>query len=130
VVIVQRWKEGPKSMRDLNSGLISYYLMGLPLIYFMLPLLTGLKPLLGIALSLTLLLTGFACAYVAMAIPKSNAARGTALLIGAALAMFPPWIGLAVGICASLLLVGLEREDAARPTVSIPIADSKPGNEP
>ncbi|MBL0163780.1 MAG: hypothetical protein IPP82_09125 [Xanthomonadales bacterium] len=128
VVIVQRWKEGPKSMRDLNSGLISYYLMGLPFIYFMLPLLTGLKPLLGIALSLTLLLTGFACAYIAMSIPKSNAARGTALLIGAALAMFPPWIGLAVGVAASLLLVGLEREGV---TESIaPIANANARTEP
>ena len=112
VVIVQRWKEGPRSMRDLNSGLISYYLMGLPFIYFLLPLLTGLKPLLGIALSLTLILTGFACAYVAMAIPKTNASRGTALLVGAALALFEPWIGLAIGVTACLLLVGLEREQA------------------
>ncbi|MCB1577096.1 MAG: hypothetical protein KDI81_07080, partial [Xanthomonadales bacterium] len=112
VVIVQRWKEGPRSMRDLNSGLISYYLMGLPFIYFLLPLLTGLKPLLGIALSLTLILTGFACAYVAMAIPKTNASRGTALLVGAALALFEPWIGLAIGVSACLLLVGLEREQA------------------
>ncbi|MEO7013811.1 MAG: hypothetical protein ABI127_05825, partial [Dokdonella sp.] len=66
-----------------------------------------------IALSLTLLLTGFACAYIAMAIPKNNATRGTALLIGAALAMFPPWIGLGVGVAASLLLTGFEREESA-----------------
>ncbi len=130
VVIVQRWKQGPKSMRDLNSGLISYYLMGLPFIYFLLPLLTGLKPLLGIALSLTLLLTGFACAYVAMAIPKTNAARGTALLIGAALAMFPPWIGLAVGIAASLLLVGFERDSVTEKEAAKPIAGSSSGNAP
>jgi hypothetical protein len=113
VVIVQRWKEGPRAMRDLNSGLISYYIMGLPIIYFLLPLLTGLKPLLGIALSLTLILTGFACAYVAMAIPKTNASRGTALLIAAALALFEPWIGLAIGVAACLLLVGLERDGAS-----------------
>ena len=113
VLIVKRWKEGPKAMRDLDSGLISYYLMGVPFIYFLLPLLTGLKPLLGIALSLTLLLTGFACAYIAMAIPKNNATRGTALLIGAALAMFPPWIGLGVGVAAALLLTGFEREESA-----------------
>ena len=112
VVIVQRWKQGPGAMRDLNSGLISYYLMGLPFIYFLLPLLTGLRPLLGIALSLTLILTGFACAYIAMAIPRTNASRGTALLIGVALALFEPWIGLAIGILASLLLVGFEREES------------------
>lgn len=113
VVIVQRWKQGPGAMRDLNSGMISYYLMGLPFIYFLLPLLTGLKPLLGIALSLTLILTGFACAYIAMAIPKTNASRGTALLIGVALALFEPWIGLAIGIAASLLLVGFDSEESS-----------------
>jgi hypothetical protein len=122
VVIAQRWKQGPKAMHDLNSGLISYYLMGLPFIYFVLPLLTGLKPLLGIALSLTLILTGFACAYIAMAIPKTNAGRGTALLIGVALALFEPWIGLAIGISASLLLVGLERDESSEkvPEASTP----------
>lgn len=72
-------------MGSLHSGLASYYLMGLPFIFFLLPLLTGLKPLLGIALSLTLVLTGFACAYIAMSIPRDNASRGTVVLIGAAL---------------------------------------------
>ena len=100
-------------MRDLNSGLISYYLMGLPFIYFMLPLLTGLKPLLGIALSLTLVLSGFACAYIGMTIPRDATSRGTALLTGTALAVFEPWLGLLVGISACLLMVGLERKQAS-----------------
>ena len=108
VLVVNRWKQGPRAISDLHSGLMSYYLMGLPLIYFVLPLLTALKPLLGIALSLTLMLTGFACAYVAMAIPRDNIARGAALLTGASLALFPPWIGLLVGIAACVLLVGRE----------------------
>jgi len=106
VVIVQRWKQGPKAMRSLHDGLASYYMMGLPFIFFLLPVLTGLKPLLGIALSLTLVLTGFACAYIAMAIPRDNTSRGTVLLIGAALAFFQPWIGLLVGVLATLALVG------------------------
>lgn len=109
VIVVQRWKQGPQVMPDLHSGMMSYYLMGLPIIYFLLPLLTGLKPLLGIALSLTLVLSGFACAYIAMAIPRTATARGTALLVGTALAVFDPWLGLLVGITATLLLVGWER---------------------
>jgi hypothetical protein len=70
-----------------------------------------LKPLLGIALSLTLVLTGFACAYIAMAIPKSNASRGTVVLIGASLAFFEPWVGLLTGVVATLALVGWDRSD-------------------
>jgi hypothetical protein len=109
VIVVQRWKQGPAAMGSLHSGLASYYLMGLPFIYFLLPLLTGLKPLLGIALSLTLVLTGFACAYIAMSIPRSNASRGTVVLIGASLAFFEPWIGLLIGVVATLGLVGWDR---------------------
>lgn len=116
VVVVARWKQGPAAMRDLHSGLMSYYLMGLPFIYFLLPLLTGLKPLLGIALSLTLVLTGFACGYLGMAIPRDATARGCALLTGVALALFDPWVGLGVGVLAWALLVG--REPAAPPSPS------------
>lgn len=117
VVIVQRWKQGPKAMRSLHDGLHSYYMMGLPIIFFLLPVLTGLKPLLGIALSLTLVLTGFACAYIAMSIPKENTERGTVLLIGAALAFFDPWVGLLIGVLATLALVGWD-------TSSEPIPDA------
>ncbi|MGM0450167.1 MAG: hypothetical protein ACQERE_05030 [Pseudomonadota bacterium] len=109
VVVIQRWKQGPGAMKSLHSGLASYYMMGLPFIFFVLPVLTGLKPLLNIALSLTLVLTGFACAYVAMAIPKTNTSRGTTLLIGTALAFFEPWIGLAIGLVATVALVGWDR---------------------
>jgi len=94
-------------MNSLHSGVASYYFMGLPFIYFLLPLLTGLKPLFGIALSLTLFLTGFACAYVAMAMAREPTERGVVLLTGMALALFEPWIGLLVGLLATVLLVGI-----------------------
>jgi len=111
VIVVQRWRQGRAAMDSLHSGIASYYLMAIPFIYLLMPLLTGLKPLMGIALSLTLILTGFACAYVAMAIPKEPAERGTVLLVGMALALFSPWIGLLVGIAATILLVGWKRPE-------------------
>lgn len=106
VIIVQRWAQGKQAMNSLHSGLISYYLMGIPVLFFLLPLLTGLQPLLPVALALTLMLTAFACAYVAMSIPRNNTSRGTVLVIGAGLAFLPPWAGLALGILATLLMVG------------------------
>ena len=109
VVVVHRWKQGPGAVGSLHSGLASYYMMGLPFIFFLLPILTGLKPLLDIALSLTLVLTGFACAYVSMAIPRTNTSRGTVLIIGTSLAFFEPWIGLAIGLIATIALVGWDR---------------------
>ena len=115
VVVASRWREGPQAMRDLHSGLVSYYLMGLPFIYFLLPLLTGLQPLLGVALAITLVTTGFACAYIGMAIPRTNAERGSAVLGGVALALFDPWIALAAAVACWWLLVGREQKDPAGP---------------
>ncbi|WVM93356.1 hypothetical protein ULG90_05095 [Halopseudomonas pachastrellae] len=48
VIIMQRWKQGKQAMDSIHSGLASYYLMGLPILFFLLPLLTGLKPLLAL----------------------------------------------------------------------------------
>jgi len=109
VIIVQRWKQGRRAMDSLHSGLVSYYLMGIPVLFVLLPLVTGLRPLLGVALSLTLVLTGFACAYIAMAIPRNNTSRGAVVLIGTGLALFEPWVGLLFGIITTLLLVGWDR---------------------
>jgi hypothetical protein len=106
VIVVQRWREGRATMDSLHSGIASYYLMAMPFIFLLMPLLTGLKPLMGIALSLTLVLTGFACAYVAMAIPKEPTERGVVLLTGMALALFAPWVGLLIGVIATIVLVG------------------------
>ena len=113
VIVVQRWQQGKDSMENLFSGMASYYVMGVPFMFFLLPMLTGLKPLMGIALSLTLVLTGFACAYVAMAIPRNATERGAVLLTGMALALLAPWQGLLVGLIASLSLVGISQEDSA-----------------
>ena len=95
-------------MDSLYSGISSYYVFGVPVLFFYLPIVTGLSPFLPIALALTLVLTGFACAYVAMAIPTNAAERGLVLLGGAALALFTPFVGMAVAFGATLLLLGPE----------------------
>ena len=106
VIIVQRWKEGRGTMDSLFGGISSYYVFGVPVLFLILPLVTFLKPLMGIALSVTLVLTGFACAYVAMELPKTPIERGVVLLMAVALVVFDPWIGMAVGVAAALALVG------------------------
>lgn len=106
VIIVNRWGEGRKAMDTLHSGIASYYFFGLPILYLVLPVVTGLRPLMPIALALTLVLTGFACAYVAMEIPRNATERGVVLLGGVALALFSPVIGLAIALIACFLLLG------------------------
>ncbi|MCG3195795.1 MAG: hypothetical protein GHCLOJNM_00263 [bacterium] len=109
VIICQRWGEGRKEMDSLYGGIFSYYMFGIPFLYFIRPLVTGLKPLMGIALSLTLVLTGYACAYVAMSIPKTPNERGVVLLSAVALAVFSPWVGMLIGVLATLALVGFPK---------------------
>ena len=110
VVVVERWKKGPKEMPSIFDGLGSYYLMGLPILYFTLPFITLMKPLMQMALTLTLILTGFACAYVAMAIPKKNTEMASALLIAVFITFFSAWVGLLVGILLSILVIGLDKK--------------------
>ena len=110
VVVVERWKKGPKEMPSIFDGLGSYYLMGLPTLYFTLPFITLMKPLMQMALTLTLILTGFACAYVAMAIPKKNTEMASALLIAVFITFFSAWVGLLVGILLSVLVIGLDKK--------------------
>ena len=111
VIIVNRWAEGRRAMDSLFTGIASYYMWGVPILYLFLPLVTALRPMLPIALALTLVLTGFACAYVSMEMVRGRTGRGTAVLGGAALTLFNPWVGLLVATAAVLLLTGWGAEE-------------------
>jgi len=108
VIIVKRWSEGRKSMDSLYTGISSYYIFGFPILFLAFPITTALKPMLPIALALTLGLTGFACAYIAMNIPKNEAERGVVLLGACALAFFPPFLGLMIALASVWLLLGFK----------------------
>ena len=124
VIIVQRWSQGRAAMDSLFTGIASYYVFGIPVLYMLLTLLTVLKPMMGIALSLTLVLTGFACSYVAMEIPRTNVERGVVILMAMTLAFFAnPWIGIIVGTVATFALVGFSGEKADALTHGEPDAD-------
>ena len=110
VVVAERWKKGPKEMPSIFDGSGSYYLMGIPFLYVTLPFITLMKPLMQMALTLTLILTGFACAYVAMAIPKKNSEMASALLIAVFITFFSAWVGLLMGILLSIFVVGTDKD--------------------
>ena len=111
VVIVERWKQGDDVMKSLFDGIGSYYLMGIPLLFFALPFITFMKPLMILALGVTLVLTGLACSYVAMSLVKRNSEIAisivTALFVafGEFNGVAAPWIGILIGLVMSLLLV-------------------------
>lgn len=109
VIIVQRWRQGREYMDSLFGGISSFYLFGLPVIFFLLPVITALQPMMSIALSISLVLTGFACAFVAMGIPETPEERGVALLTGVSVATLEPWVGLLIGLGAAFLIVGPQK---------------------
>ena len=117
VVIVERWKQGPNIMKSLFDGIGSYYLMGIPLLFFVLPFITFMKPLMILALGVTLVLTGLACSYVAMSLVKRNSEIAisivTALFVafGEYKGVAAPWIGIVIGLVLSLLLVDSNIEE-------------------
>jgi len=111
VIVVQRWMEGRKGMDSLYSGIASYYVFGIPLLYMIRPLVTALQPLFSVALSLTLVLTGFACAYVSMGLQRTTIERGVVILIGVCLAIFNPWAGMGIAIVATFTLVGFRNPE-------------------
>ena len=114
VVVTERYRRGREAMRSIFDGISSYYLFGVPLLLFCKPLVLLYQPVLGVALSLTLLLTGFACSYVALAIPRNRVEIGLTVLTGAVIATHSAWLGLIVGLVASILLLGKDawREEA------------------
>ena len=110
VVVAERWKKGPKEMPSIFDGLGSYYLMAIPFLYVTLPFITLMKPLMQMALTLTLILTGFACAYIAMSIPKKNSEMASALLIALFITFFSAWVGLVIGILLSIFVIGTDKD--------------------
>ncbi len=111
VVVVQRWAKGREEMDSVFDGISSYYVFNFPILFMFLPLITLLKPLLGIALMMTLALTGFACAGVAMDKAKDAVERGVMLLTAISLCLFEPWQGLLIGVLATVLIVGVNRSE-------------------
>lgn len=113
VIIVKRWSQGRHIMPSLFCGISSYNMLGVPIFLLLLPLITLLKPILPVALILTLMLTAFACAYVALSLVEGDEERGVAILGGMALALFDAWLGLLVSVAATFLLVGFQRQKSA-----------------
>ena len=104
VFLVERYKSGRKNMDSIFTGIFNWYWPAF-LLAFLVPVVTFMKPLLPVALSITLILTGFACAYVAISLVKTPASQGYAFFVGMAIAKFGPAWGLGIGIGLYLLLL-------------------------
>lgn len=113
VVVTQRYKQGRGAMDSIYGGIAAYYFWGVPILLFLRPITTFLRPMLPVALSMTILLTGFACGYLALALPRNQAERGVTLTTGMVLAQFGAWQALLVGLVMTLVLCGWKTEPPA-----------------
>ncbi|MGM8898629.1 MULTISPECIES: permease family protein [unclassified Psychrobacter] len=84
--LAERYALGRKAMDSIYSGGGTFWWTGLAAI-FILPLVTLFRPVLPIALSLTLLLTAYICIMVGIEQLKTSAERGVAGIVAVTLAM-------------------------------------------
>src|SRR5690606_31442565 len=107
VVLLKRWTSVDRDKVDSFYDLLgSFYVFGLPLLFVLLPIVTLLQPLLPVALAVTLILTGFACAMLALSLVKDATERGAMVVTAMAFALLEPWLGLLIGLVTVATLVG------------------------
>jgi len=107
VILLQRWSKGREKVDSIFDSIGSFYLFGLPLLFIFLPLVTLLQPLLPLALAVTLILTAFACATLALSLVEDATERGAMLITAMAFSVFEPWLGLLVGLITVTALCGI-----------------------
>lgn len=114
VFIVERYKESRKNLDSIYTGTINWYWLAFPLM-LMTPVVGFMRPMLPVALSITLILTGFACAYIALRMVNTPTGQGYVIFIGLLTARLGPAYGLGVGILLFFLLLVQKR-----PMIPIP----------
>lgn len=115
--VAERYGMGRQAMESIYGGAGTFWITGF-LALFMLPLVSLFKPVLPIALSLTLILTGYICIMVGMEQLKNSTERGVAGIVAVVLAMPSPnstVYAVAVGVVLYFLV---ERSPLAKTAVS------------
>lgn len=105
VVVIERYKEGKTAMHSLFGGSGSFR-WGTNSGLLLLPIVSLVEPILGIALSLTLLIQGFVSVRIGIIESRSNRDLGIAGIIGAVLVSRGATWAFAVGIILTLLVYG------------------------
>ncbi|WP_027859172.1 solute carrier family 23 protein [Marinobacterium jannaschii] len=101
--MAERYRYGRSAMDTIYSGAGVFWIVGF-LALFMLPLVTLFKPVLPIALSLTLLITGYLCISVGVEQINNATSMGVAGTMGVVLSVYGAAYGLAIGVILYLLL--------------------------
>lgn len=105
VVLVQRFKDGRKAMDSFIGGAGSFR-WGTNTGLLLLPIVSLVQPILGVALALTLLIQGYVSVKVGILEARSQSDLGIAGIIGAVLVIKGAAWAFAIGIVLCLLIYG------------------------
>lgn len=108
VVLLKGWTQGRDKVDSIFDSIGSFYAFGLPFLFILLPLVTLLEPLLPVALAVTLILTAFACATLALSLVSDATERGAMVITAMAFSVFEPWVGLLIGLITIAALCGFK----------------------
>ncbi|MBN6885156.1 hypothetical protein ACUXCC_000287 [Cytobacillus horneckiae] len=105
VVMVERFKKGRKAMDSFFGGVGSFR-WGTNTGLFLLPIVSLVEPILGVAMALTMLVQGYVSVKVGILEARSQRDLGIAGIIGAVLSIKGAAWGFAVGIILCFLIYG------------------------
>lgn len=105
VVMIERFKKGRKAMDSLIGGVGSFR-WGTNTALFLLPIVSLVEPILGVAMALTLLIQGYVSVRVGILESRSQRDLGIAGIIGAILCIKGAAWAFAVGIILCALIYG------------------------
>ncbi|WP_435171764.1 hypothetical protein, partial [Falsirhodobacter sp. 1013] len=105
VVIVERFTQGKKAMRSIFGGAGSFR-WGTNTGLLLMPIVTLVQPILGVALALTLLIQGYVSVRIGVMEARSQRDLGIAGVVGAVLATRGAAWAFAVGVVLCLLIYG------------------------
>ena len=103
IAVVERYKTGQKQMDSIFGGAF-WYPFGKVVALLFAPIVALFIPVLPVAMSITMIVTGWAAGYIAINMLKTREEQGVALLVGCAIAFRSPTIGLVVGVICHLLI--------------------------
>lgn len=107
VSVAMRYREGKKAMKSLIGGMSSFR-MATFLSVILVPIVSFMRPIMGVGSAITLLFQAYVCARIGMEYCKSNTDKSIAGVMAAVLAFKGSGWALAVGFAMNLLLSNMD----------------------
>lgn len=107
VSVAMRYREGEKAMKSLIGGMSSFR-MATFLSVILIPIVSFMKPIIGVGSAITLLFQAYVCARIGMEYCKSNTDKSIAGVMAAVLAFKGSGWALLVGILMNLALSNMD----------------------